>query len=151
MGSLRSIEVLNKLIQINNDRIKGYQAAWKKTKEDELKALFHDFISNSRKCKGELQWQVISMGGTPTQSTMISGRIFRVWMAMTTALIEDPRDAILKYCVYGEEQALNTYDKVLNQHANWLSRPGQNIVKEQYDQLRADHAIVKNMRLAQTA
>lgn len=151
MGNLQSIEVLNTLIKINNDRIKGYETAAKKTKEDELKAIFHDFISNSRKCKGELQWEVISMGGTPTQSTMISGRIFRAWMAMTTALIENPRDVILNYCVYGEEQALNTYDKVLKQHANWLSRPGQNIVREQYDQLRADHAIVKNMRNAQPA
>ncbi len=47
----KAIEVLNSLITINNDRIEGYETASKETEEHDLKTLFAQFISTSRKCK----------------------------------------------------------------------------------------------------
>jgi hypothetical protein len=40
MKNEKSIDVLNKLIEINNDRIEGYQTASDETKESDLKELF---------------------------------------------------------------------------------------------------------------
>lgn len=146
MPNLRSIEVLNTLIKINNDRIKGYERATREIREEELKAIFHDFISNSRKCKGELHWEVRNLGGQPTQNTLLSGRLYRIWMSMAAKLSGNSRKAILQYCRYGEEQTLNTYTRVLNQQAQYLSQTQQSIVKEQFNELRADHERVQQMR-----
>ena len=38
MNTEKSIEILNSLIQINNDRIQGYETASKETEEVDLKS-----------------------------------------------------------------------------------------------------------------
>ena len=49
----KTTEVLNDLIQINNDRINGYERALKELKDedDDLRALFTNFIDQSRQIK----------------------------------------------------------------------------------------------------
>ena len=41
------VDSLNELIQINNDRIEGYERASKETNETDLKLLFERFASKS--------------------------------------------------------------------------------------------------------
>ena len=43
MDKEKTIELLNSLITINNDRIQGYETAAKETKDEELKTLFGRF------------------------------------------------------------------------------------------------------------
>jgi uncharacterized protein (TIGR02284 family) len=76
MEKEKSIEVLNTLITINNDRIEGYETATKETEEQDLKTLFGQFISTSRKCKQELVSEVTRLGGEVAEGTMTSGKFF---------------------------------------------------------------------------
>jgi len=65
MDKDKSIGILNKLIEINNDRIEGYETASKETEENDLKHLFAGFITNSQRCKQDLTQQVLDLGGNP--------------------------------------------------------------------------------------
>ena len=53
MGKEKLIDVLNTLIEINNDRIEGYETASKETKEQDLKTLFAQLSQTIQKCKNE--------------------------------------------------------------------------------------------------
>jgi len=49
MDNEKTIDVLNTLIQINNDRIEGYETASKETEEHDLKTMFAQFTKTSEK------------------------------------------------------------------------------------------------------
>ena len=76
------IEVLNDLIQINNDRVTGYERAIKelKNEDDDLKALFTGFIDQSRNIRNALGTEVQTLGAEMDKGTTNSGKIYRAWM-----------------------------------------------------------------------
>ena len=146
MEKEKTIEVLNALITINNDRIEGYETASKETEEQDLKNLFAQFSSTSQKCKTELKSEVNKIGGTPAEGTLTSGKFFRVWMDVKSALTGKDRKAILNSCEYGEDMAKDTYKKVLENDSENLNSEQQKMIKAQHTLLVADHDKVKYMR-----
>lgn len=106
----KTIDVLNSLITINNDRIEGYETASEGTEEHDLKTLFARFISTSQKCKRELIMEVRTLGGEVAEGTKTSGKIYRIWMDVKAALTGKDRKAILDSCEYGEDEAQDTYE-----------------------------------------
>jgi uncharacterized protein (TIGR02284 family) len=137
--------VLNLLITINNDRIEGYETASKETEEIDLKILFAQFISTSLKCKQELSIEVQVLGGKPAEGTLTSGKFFRVWMDFKVALTSKVRNAVLNSCAFGENKALDTYDKVLEYQLEHLSQTQQNMIITQKSMIKADYNYVKSM------
>lgn len=142
----KTIEVLNTLITINNDRIEGYETAAKETEEQDLKTLFAQFSSTSQKCKSELITEVSNLGGTAAEGTLITGKFFRVWMDVKAALTGQDRKAILNSCEYGEDAAKETYEKALENDLENLNTEQQATIKTQLALLVADHDKVKVMR-----
>ncbi len=142
----QTITVLNSLITINNDRIKGYETASKETDEQDLKTLFVEFSSTSQKCKNELVTEVTKLGGEPAEGTMMSGKFFRVWMDVKSALTGKDRKTILSSCEYGEDVAQETYEKVLDNEAEKLNAEQHTMLMAQKSLLKADHDKVKSMR-----
>ncbi len=146
MKNEKTIEVLNTLITINNDRIEGYDTASKETEEQDLKTLFAKLSKTSRHCNGELIAEVSNLGGEPAEGTLASGKFFRVWMDVKAALTGKDRKAILNSCEYGEDVAKDTYEKALKNYAEDLSADQQTMIKAHHTLLVADHDEVKNMR-----
>ena len=146
MEKEKTIEVLNTLITINNDRIEGYETAAKETEEQDLKTLFAQFSSTSQKCKTELNNEVSKLGGTPSEGTKTTGKFFRAWMDVKATLTGKDRKAILNSCEYGEDVAKDTYEKALKNDAEYLSAEQQTMIKAQHTLLVADHNKVKSMR-----
>ena len=146
MKNEKSIEVLNNLIEINNDRIEGYETALKETNESDLTSLFTRYISNSRKFKSELVAEVTRMGGEPEDGTRASGKIYRAWMEVKAAVTGKERKTVLNSCEYGEDVALETYKDVMEDHFIDLSGDQQKLVSTQYRQIKADHDAVRNLR-----
>ena len=144
MKNDKSVDVLNSLITINNDRIAGYETAIDEVKDADLKSLFAQFIQNSRAFKSELMGEVDSLGGKPDEGTRADGKIYRAWMDFKAMLTGKDRKAILSSCEYGEDVAVNTYEKALKDkdlHDNQVS-----LVTSQYNKLKADHDKVRNLR-----
>jgi uncharacterized protein (TIGR02284 family) len=142
----KTIDVLNTLIQINNDRIEGYETAAKETEEEDLKFFFGELLQTSIKCKQELANEVIQLGGTPDDSTRTTGKFFRVWMDVKAALTGKDRKAILNSCEYGEDVAKDTYENALKDDSEHLTTEQQTMIKAQHGLLKADHDKVKLMR-----
>lgn len=146
MKTENAIEVFNSLITINNDRIEGYETASKETDDLDLKTLFGQFISTSQKCKQELVMEVNTLGYKETEGTKVTGKFFRVWMDVKAALTGKDRKAILDSCEYGEDEALDTYDKAIENDFEDLSAEHQTMIIAQRSLLKADHDLVKSLR-----
>ncbi|WP_132432131.1 ferritin-like domain-containing protein [Natronoflexus pectinivorans] len=146
MKKEKTIEVLNSLITINNDRIEGYETASKETSELDLKTMFAKFISTSKKCNQELAKEVNMLGGEVAKGTKTSGKFFRAWMDVKAALTGKDRKAILNSCEYGEDQALDAYDKALENDLEHLTANQQTMIIAQRTFLESDHDHVNSMR-----
>jgi uncharacterized protein (TIGR02284 family) len=141
------IEVLNDLIQINNDRVRGYEkAANEATSADvDLKAVFNRMAEESRKYATELTAEVAKLGGEPTTGTTASGKIYRTWMDVKAVFTGKDRHAILESCEYGEDAAQKAYDQALKSDANMATEIRQ-IIANQKSSLRTSHDLIKKYR-----
>jgi uncharacterized protein (TIGR02284 family) len=142
----KTIDVLNTLVEINNDRVEGYETAAKEAEEHDLKNLFTELAITSKLNRQELADEILSLGGEPTEGTRVTGKLYRAWMDVKAALTGKDRKAILDSCEFGEEQALDTYESVLKNDLEHLSLAQQSLISSQYTALKADHRRVKNLR-----
>lgn len=145
MENQKTISALNKLIEINNDRIEGYETASKETESAELKALFNGLSFTSNSNVTELRAEVVRLGGKPEEGTRVTGKFFRVWMDVKAAFTGNDRHAILSSCEFGEDKALETYEEVLDNGSDLTVEQRAMIVKQQAN-LRGDHNEVKSLR-----
>lgn len=144
MENDKSLDVLNSLVVINNDRIQGYETAIDETNEQDLKVLFGQFIQTSMDCKSELVSSITKLGGIPEEGTRIDGKIYRIWMDLKALVTAKDRKAILNSCEYGEDVAVNSYKKAL-EDSN-LAAEDFALVTAQYAKIKADHDTVRNLR-----
>jgi uncharacterized protein (TIGR02284 family) len=146
MANEKTLTVLNQLVEINNDRVEGYETASKEAKSDDLKKLFGELKSTSKENLEELSREVALLGGTPTESTKVTGKFFRAWMDLKAALTGNDRHAILSSCEFGEDAALKTYQDVIDNKSGSLSASQMEMVRNQSSKLRADHDKIKALR-----
>ena len=144
MENDKSIDVLNSLITINNDRIQGYETAIDETEDWDLKTLFGQFIQTSKECKSELVSEVTKWGGMADDGTRVDGKIYRIWMDLKAMVTGKDRKAILNSCEYGEDVAVNTYEKAMRDTD--LASEHSAMVTAQYAKIKADHDAVRNLR-----
>ncbi|MEO7923536.1 MAG: PA2169 family four-helix-bundle protein [Chitinophagaceae bacterium] len=145
----RNTEVLNDLIEINNDRVEGYQKAASETAGDDgdLRTLFTKMADESRGYAEELRSHVRSEGEAPAEGTTNRGKVYRVWMDIKAAITGKNRKAILSSCEFGEDAAQRAYKTALDD--DQLSGNVRTIISEQRTKLRASHDRIRNMRDAE--
>src|SRR5690242_2972623 len=87
------IDVLNDLVQINNDRIDGYQKAIEDSKsEGEYDDLFSRMIEQSTKYKEQLINEINTLGGKADRNSNTgSGKVYHVWMDVKSSLRSEER------------------------------------------------------------
>ena len=94
-----TITILNDLIEINNDRIKGYEKAIEELKDgdQDLKTLFAGIIDESREARNALgkEVQVLGADMEPANATTNSGKIYKAWMDVKAILIGHNRHTVL--------------------------------------------------------
>lgn len=146
MENSKQIDALNELIQINNDRIEGYETASKEASETDLKSLFGELASTSQKNNSALRSEVSLLGGKPEEGTRVTGKFFRAWMDVKAAFTGNDRHTILDSCEFGEDKALEVYSSILENKSSELTAEQVQIVSQQQTTLRADHDRVKALR-----
>jgi uncharacterized protein (TIGR02284 family) len=148
----KTAEILNDLIEINNDRIRGYERASKETdsKDADLRALFDDMATDSRRYVNELSRFVVNRGEQPAEGTTLRGKIYRAWMDIKATFTGNDRKAILASCEYGEDAAQKAYDQALASDAE-IPTDVRQVIMDQKMKLRQSHDRVKRMRDAQPA
>lgn len=144
----KTTSAISDLIKINNDRSEGYKTAADETKDNDLKAMFSKFSSQSKGFSDELRGYVTNKTTEEVakkDETTNSGKLFRVWMDIKAAITGKDRHAILASCEFGEDAALKTYDTVLEK-PDGISTPALTKIREQRSQLKQGHDTVKAMR-----
>jgi uncharacterized protein (TIGR02284 family) len=144
------IEVLNGLIEINNDRVNGYEKAIEETKDQDadLVDIFRNNADNSSRYASQLSNIVTNLGGAPADGTTNSGKLYRVWMDVKTIFTGHDRLSILELCEYGEDAAQKAYRVALTSEAD-MDANTRKIITEQQSRLNASHYIIKNYRDSQ--
>jgi len=145
MENSKQISALNNLIEINNDRVEGYETAAKETKDADLQRLFATLQVTSHDNLSELRAEVLRLGGEVEEGTRITGKFFRAWMDVKAALTGNDRGTILDSCEFGEDKALEAYESALENRAD-LTAEHVALIQSQQTKLRADHDRVKALR-----
>ena len=147
----KKTEVLNDLIRINNDRVKGYEKAAAETKDvdADLRTLFNNMASESRTYIQELERHVTNTGESPAEGTTIYGDIYRGWMDIKATFTGKGRKGILASCEFGEDAAQRAYEKALKEED--LTAEATHLISDQKARLRNSHDKIKRMRDTQPA
>jgi uncharacterized protein (TIGR02284 family) len=146
MDTNESIDILNNLIVLNNDRIDGYKAAYSETYKEELRDLFTKLQQTSHECKGELESEVKRLGGTPEEGTMILGKLHRGWMDIKAAILGSDSEAILGSCEYGEQTIIKAYEDALVENIEEVTFEQKTMLNHQLMLLKEDYEKVKSMQ-----
>lgn len=139
-------EVLNDLIEINNDRITGYERAIEELEErdTDLVSLFREMIQESRNYKVELVSEVQNTGAKIEEGTTVSGKIYRAWMDVKAMFTGNDRKAILASCEGGEDAAQKAYRSAIEE--NELGFETTTLLKKQQASLKLSHDKIKALR-----
>jgi uncharacterized protein (TIGR02284 family) len=139
-------EILNDLIQINNDRITGYEKAMEELaiQDSDLKSLFSQMIKQSNQLKGDLVQEVQLLGVAPEDGTTTSGKIYRAWMDVKAIFTGHDRETVLNNCEAGEDAAQKAYKMALTTEG--LSANLVSLISEQKADLKMSHDQIKALR-----
>ena len=141
------IEVLNDLIEINNDRVTGYEKAANETKslDVDLQAIFHSMANDSRKYAAELTNHVAELGGEPATGNTNRGKIYQVWMDVKATFSGYDRQSILESCEFGEDNAQKAYTNALASSAE-IDADTRQMITDQQSSLKTAHDLIKGYR-----
>lgn len=141
-----TVEILNDLIQINNDRIEGYQRASKDLKDGDtdLKSLFTRFIGQSQGYRLALGTEVSAFGKDIETSTTTSGKIHRAWLDVKAAFTGHDTHNVLEECEFGEDAILKAYRTALEDEN--LPAYLRETISQQESELLDAHDEIKALR-----
>ena len=135
-----TIEALNDLVEINNDRIVGYETAMKEIDDSDLHLLFSKFILTSEKCAAVLRIEVAKLSGETETGTKNTGKLHRLWMDFKAAFKENNKLSILESCEFGDNIAVKTYTDTLDDNLQNLDPELQKIIMEQQNDIKKEYA-----------
>jgi len=146
----KSTEVLNDLIEINNDRSAGFERSLKDLGDGDidLKTLFEEYSSQSRKFSQELT-AIAAQGGADTETgTSATGSIHRAWIEVKALFSGHDRKAVLQECERGEDAIKKAYKDALAPDSG-LSAEATQLVSTQAQAIGQSHDRIKALRDSQ--
>lgn len=146
MDTNKSIEVLNTLVEINNDRIEGYKTALNSTEKKGLKKLFLEFQQTSLKCKSELIKEIEKLGGNPRDNYKNNNRFSKFWINLKASLICKDSQDVINYCESYEHIAGQYYKNALVFKMKHLSFDQQIMLRKQYSLITIDNSRIIELR-----
>ncbi len=143
----KQVEILNDLIQINNDRIAGYEKAIDGLDDEDnedLKRLFRHLINNSLDYNETLERQIGLLDGEPAIGTSGAGKLYRAWMDFKALVTGGDRAAILESCITGEETAIRAYKEAIADEQ--LTPALQELLNQQLAELEQSYREITALR-----
>jgi len=142
-----TIEILQDLVQINNDRITGYERAIKELgdEDEDLKVLFATMIAQSHQAKMALAEEVQVMGKDVDKGTTASGKIYRAWMDVKAVFTGHSPHIVLDNCHAGEDAAQKAYETALK--SEHLPAYLREMIEKQMKTLHESHDEIKALAM----
>ena len=138
------IDCLNDLIETSKDGEYGFRASAEYLRDPSVK---QNFIARAEECRqaaSELQALVTRLGGSADNSGSASGALHRGWVAVKGTLAGYTDKAILEETERGEDTALASYRKALENDV--LPPDVRSVVERQYEGVKRNHALVRSLR-----
>lgn len=137
--------IINDLIEINNDRVAGFQKAIADIKDEniDLKELFQTYADQSRKNGQELAAIIGDVDEIETGKS-VSGTLHRAWIDVKSLFGGDDRASILSEAERGEDAIKKAYKDALS-NADFPSNAFET-VSAQAQQITSAHDKIKALR-----
>ncbi len=139
-----TVEVLNDLVNINNDRIRGYEHATKEIGEghEDLKAIFTRIIGESHQNKMALGTEIQTFRRDIDDTNSSSGNIHRTWLDVKAFFTGHSAKSVLEECEFGEDAIKKAYrtaieDEHLPAYIKDILLEEEQKVVASHDQIRA--------------
>lgn len=149
--TMKTTTILNELTEINNDRIEGFQKAAVDIKDEniDLKAIFQDYSTQSRKFSQELVALVAGLGEEVETGNSVAGTLHRAWIDVKSLFGGNDRVSILNEAERGEDAIKAAYKLALERGE--LSGEALATVSRQASEIQTAHDTIKALRDAAKA
>lgn len=147
----KSISVLNDLTEINNDRVAGFEKAIAEINDEnvDLKAIFQEYSTQSRKFSQELTAIVAGYGEDIETGNSVAGTLHRAWIDVKSLFGGSDRASILSEAERGEDAIKAAYKMALENGE--LTGEAFDTVSKQAEAIKAAHDAIKALRDAAKA
>ena len=138
--------VLNELIELNNDRVAGFEKALADIDDSnvDLKELFQEYSAQSRRFAQELTALVAETAGNPETGNTIAGTLHRAWIDVKALFGGTDRSSILSEAERGEDAIKKAYHVALTEGG--ISGLAYETVNDQAKSIQKSHDTVKALR-----
>lgn len=137
-------EAIADLVEINNDRIAGYEqaASFLEEGDEDLINLFNEMIAQSQQYVHELQ----PFLDEHEEGTTVRGKLYRAWMDVKATFSSDDRQTALSSCEFGEDAALKAYNSILEEDDNDLDADVRFLLQTQMRSIKDSHDRIRHLR-----
>jgi uncharacterized protein (TIGR02284 family) len=137
------ISLINGLIEVCKDGQEGFKSAAEGIEDSDLKTLFYEYSQQRAQFAGDLQNEVLRLGGDPEKSGSVVGSMHRGWIDLKSAILGKDVKAILNECERGEDSAVSNYKDAMD---NNLPANVANLILRQSYAIQQAHERVRNLR-----
>jgi uncharacterized protein (TIGR02284 family) len=144
------VDTINDLIEINNDRIEGYEKAMEELKptDTDLQQVFTRMAAQSRGFVQELRAASPATYEDQAEGSTVKGKLYRAWQDVKSTIAGSDRYSVLAFCEFGEDAAQRAYKEALNLEEP-LSSTLFDMLSRQKLELQRSHDEIKALRDAQ--
>ena len=138
--------VLNELIELNNDRIAGFEKVLSDIDDAnvDLKELFQEYATQSRRFSQELTAIVAARAGEPETGNSVAGTLHRAWIDVKALFGGSDRESILSEAERGEDAIKKAYQTAITEGG--LTGEALEKVTDQSRSIQKAHDTVKALR-----
>ncbi len=139
MENNKTVDVLNNLLQITNDRLEGFKNVDAKmiSSYPKLRDEYDHGVIASNRMRTELSALIQERGGDPNDTTTVAGGLHRTWIDVKNSLSFDKGEATLENVLFGEGAAIKAFEKALD--SGDLCPESSKVVQDQLHELRASY------------
>lgn len=137
------LDTLQDLAECCKDGEYGFREAAEQVKRPDLKTVLTQRANDCQAAAQELHEHIHALGGTPDDSGTTAGAMHRGWIAVKTMFTTYDDKAVLDECERGEDKALATYRKALEQP---MSAALRQLVERQMQGVQRNHDQIKQLR-----
>jgi len=130
------ISTLNNLIETCKDGQTGFQTAAEGVNKSELKTLFYNYSQQRAQFAGELQNEVLRLGGDPEKTGSVAASLHRGWINIKSAVTGKDDAAVIAECERGEDSAVSNYKDALE---NKVPADVRSVIERQYAKVQEAH------------
>jgi len=145
--TMKSLEILNDLIKIQDDRVSGYRQALSQliNMDSGLRCEIDKIIADGEYYKQQLSQKIKELSGTAGIKSIVSGKIYNAWRDLKVIFSGITQKSIIDCSQYNETVALYAYEAALDKNIE-IEEDTRQLVEKQENELRKINDEIKKYK-----